>query len=106
MHGGDLDREINLSSDLDDNQGPHTMEYRQITQMLAPMAEAMKVLAAQTATAARLATKRPADGYLLVAGFLLCRLREHERFVGDAELPLRRVDFITLRAERARFFIL
>ena len=44
--------------------------------------------------------------YLLVAGFLLCRLREHERLVGDAELPLRCVDFITLRAERPHFFIL
>jgi hypothetical protein len=39
------------------------------------------------------------DLTLLVAGFLLCRLREHERFVGDAELPLRRVDFVILRAE-------
>ena len=43
---------------------------------------------------------------LLVAGFLLCRLREHERFVGAAELPPRRVDFVTLRAERPHFFIL
>jgi hypothetical protein len=46
------------------------------------------------------------DIELLVAGFLLCRLREHERPVGDAESPLRRVDFITLRAERLHFFIL
>jgi hypothetical protein len=33
-------------------------------------------------------------------------MREHERFVGDAELPLTLVDFVTLRAERPHFFIL
>ena len=44
--------------------------------------------------------------FLLVAGFLLCQLRQHERFVSDAELPLRRPDFVTLRAERPHFFIL
>jgi hypothetical protein len=45
-------------------------------------------------------------GEVLVAGFLLCLLRAHERLVGDVELPLRRVDFVTLRAERPHFFIL
>jgi hypothetical protein len=45
-------------------------------------------------------------GTLLVAGFLPCRVREHERFVGDAELPPGRVDFVTLQAERPHFFIL
>jgi hypothetical protein len=56
--------------------------------------------------ACRPGSQRLAGHYLLVAGFLLCLLRTHERFVGDAELPLRRVDFITLRAERPHFFIL
>jgi hypothetical protein len=45
-------------------------------------------------------------GEVLVAGFLLCLLRAHERLVGDVELPLRRVDFVTLRAERRHFFVL
>ena len=33
-------------------------------------------------------------------------MREHERFVRDAESPLRRVDFVTLRVETPHFFIL
>ena len=69
MTGGDLDREVTLSSDLDPNQGQRTMEYYQIAQMLAPMAEAMKALAA------RVVTRRPADGYAAAAEKSLVKAR-------------------------------
>jgi hypothetical protein len=75
MTGADLNREVHLSSDLDDNQGPRTMEYYQIAQMLAPMAEAMKALAANTTHAARLAGNRRADGYAHAAEKALSKAR-------------------------------
>jgi hypothetical protein len=72
MHGGDLDREIHFTSDLDDNQGTRTMEYYQIAQMLAPINEALKSLAAKTAN---VAGRRPADGYAAAAEKALSKAR-------------------------------
>jgi hypothetical protein len=61
MHGAAAVAQVAHSSDLDPNQPGRTLEYYHLAQMLAPVAQAMKSLAAKVDTTARTAGNRFAD---------------------------------------------